>query len=285
MEVFVCVSKVCSFFALGILLCDIQCGWKLTALKKHLSKGGACMVKCTVSSWLNSLCSLDALHDHVWRAPVGVVLLWFSFVDAWWWPGGEWCMNPWTWGPTGPTFTHLFSLLRCYISLSVSFSVSIFKPEFQKQSYLWISESLSSLSTVTLWLQGAFTSECNRPWTECASIRSSAYRCMLEKKIALQPRDIQSIKSPMRRKDAVMSLHQIRSSPEQKATSQSKVFSTVMHCFSVRSRLFSSFAVNWLPLPSLVFSPILVLLALQAESQRVCEFSWEGWPLSQTYTF
>lgn len=110
------------------------------------------------------------------------------------------------------------------------------------------------LRNVMWWLQGAFTSECKRPWTDCVSIRSSAYRCMVGKKIALLPTDIKSIKCPMRRKDTVMSLHQIRSSPEQKATSQCKVFLTVMQCFSVRSRLsVPSFPVNCLPLPSLVF--------------------------------
>lgn len=109
------------------------------------------------------------------------------------------------------------------------------------------------LRNVMWWLQGAFTSECNRP-TDCVSIRSSAYRCMVGGKIALLPTHIKSIKSPMRRKDAVMSLHQIRSSPEQKATIQSKVFLTVMQCFSVRSRLLvPSFPVNCLPLPSLIF--------------------------------
>lgn len=120
------------------------------------------------------------------------------------------------------------------------------------------------------WLQGSFTSECNRPWTDCVSIRSSAYRCMVGENIALLPTDMKSIRSPMRRKDAVMSLHQIRSSPQQKATSQSKVFLTVMQCFSVRSRLlFPSFPVNCLPWPSLIFLSILVLFALQAECHRV----------------
>lgn len=67
-----------------------------------------------------------------------------------------------------------------------------------------------------------------------------------------------------RRKDAVMSLHQIRSSPEQKATSQPGVFLTVTQCFSVRSRLFPSFHHS--------FFPIQALLALQSEHHWVYGF-------------
>lgn len=117
-EVVVFVSKGFSLFWFGILLCNIQYVLKLTALKKKQEiQPKAVHGKVHFVRWLNSLCSVDALHNHVWKAPRVVVVLWSSFIDAWWWPEGERCMNSWTRGPSGrniDSYSSVFFVFKYY---------------------------------------------------------------------------------------------------------------------------------------------------------------------------